>query len=1041
MNGDHEPKPGPSQGISFAFSKHDYTKSATPYPEPAPIIQRREGRVVASEGPSESPSQALTQQRSSQNIQPTAGGPLRPQPANTQPFALGRSQSQNARQLDRHIEFPPLGPILPARSNGHLGTAGNVVSKKSDNGDFQPKLEREPTQRGRTGPSLFSGPLRPFQSSHLRLEHKSDDDNTTIERAPSFVASLQRPLQKEQDIKNFSNTSIANFSGGQGHPAWNQREKLPVPSTAPPVTRLLPDVNAGARVYSSNDAVLPDHPTPRSEGDRAVPDAPLTSVHVKTERRDSVPKDQHTGGDDDGSEEQYLNIISLKAERIKSLEERCQHLKAECDLLNDKLVRKTQELETSQEKSQQDQIAWRTSINNARSWREKVKQKENSKSQTFSELQKSFQAGTTALNASVEEVSREVRDWQNEEVKVIKEEITSHTDRFANMKSALHEIKAQLQTECSSRDELVAVKALNKKLQEDEESLLNRCKELEGKLQLFEESLTPKLDTVSTELIELNKKADTGITEGLIKYQDELHKKYTESEKQKWDDLKEHLRSSGCEGDDPENMIDQLLVNHKSDLDEKERDLRRAHRDSEERVLRSSKEITSLQKDLDSHKSKLGEAERQLRQAQRDLADQRATFTAERQTAEQAFRREVEVVKNERQLLNDDLDKARSDLRTLHDQMTVLSAEKKTRDSEIQSSRTREKSLDAQAKKSKHDLEAALGHIAALQTELNKQGDLYRQTTAEESAALQNEIERLKNELDLASKRTNTTHLNRITALEGENQKLQEKLTTAQQDVASARDMAKNEARLQKEVNETKFAKQVQQIKDLKNENSRLEAELKKCKAMIAASSEGGAGVKGDTIPSPSSPLTDPGSDDDEDKETSTSIPAEGDLRSVVPKQPSRSKAMSAFKPPTMSHAPAPQHTSSSSNKRKDSPVELDDDDEFRSPTLEDKAMAEILDKTEKRHSEKSAKILEVAVPKKKAKLAVTQDDDSDHEVPDDIEGDLEPSSSQPTTKPSKTKTKTKTKATATGGTRSGSNSTVKTYSQTNKKKGKGVRS
>ncbi|KAK8844557.1 hypothetical protein IAR55_006404 [Kwoniella newhampshirensis] len=316
---------------------------------------------------------------------------------------------------------------------------------------------------------------------------------------------------------------------------------------------------------------------------------------------------------------------------------------------------------------------------------------------------------------------------QSENIAKFEEELASHTSTVSNLKDGINSIKAELQAEYSSYEQLKAVSTTNTILSEERDTLTKRCKKLEEKLQGFEKQLNPSLETMSTHLAELTKRTETSPKEFLLKYQDELHGKLLTAEKNrtslqhrletaeatkdayetKVDDIKDHLRTHGCKGDDLETMVDNLLVKHQNELEDRARKLDRVSRDSEERTLRSSKEIASLQKEVDSLKPKLEEAEKRVRQAQSESVDQRNSLMSEHNLALNELHNEVKGLKNEKDKFSGLLEQGQTDKRELLDQISHLRVEVKNKESQLHASEKREESLDTQLRSAKQNLEGS----------------------------------------------------------------------------------------------------------------------------------------------------------------------------------------------------------------------------------------------------------------------------------------------------------------------------------------------
>ncbi|WVQ85110.1 hypothetical protein IAT38_007275 [Cryptococcus sp. DSM 104549] len=373
-------------------------------------------------------------------------------------------------------------------------------------------------------------------------------------------------------------------------------------------------------------------------------------------------------GYEGSSEQTLLVLLQQKNGEIDNLRKEAQRLLEVIegkDQQNDELKRDSQRLA---EAYKQDEETWKTSMSNAKKWRDAIKNKELVKTQAAQALNDSYEAQGASIVSALEDLSREAKELKEESIGPIKEDLTQHASSLDTLRQALDDVKREMQGQGNAVEELKSVKALNLHLEDqlvkerkDLAAVSLRNGDLERKVEVFESSLVPSLDKVMGEVAMLRKSSEdsSAEVEKLLEYQHELHEKLSgevnaseqlrhqiaavEASRDSLDatikSSMSHLKALGCEGDTVQNMVDQLQVRYRDELAAAKTTCEIHSREYEHKVALLESKLSGVETQLSESKARTERADEKLKQVEKDFSSKLAAVTAEHKAAEDSLQK------------------------------------------------------------------------------------------------------------------------------------------------------------------------------------------------------------------------------------------------------------------------------------------------------------------------------------------------------------------------------------------------------------------
>lgn len=411
------------------------------------------------------------------------------------------------------------------------------------------------------------------------------------------------------------------------------------------------------------------------------------------------------------SEQMLLMMLQAKNGEIDNLKGgmlRLQELVRTKQSLNDDLIQESKRLGDIYKQSEQ---IWKTSISNAKKWRDTIKQKEMSKNQALKELKDGYDEHSHTYSETLASLSKELVTFREESMTKTKEDLEVHSSALAKIRTALQSVKEDVTSHGNAVEDLQNTKSLNARLEDEmkaknEELSLarNQILELQNKLKTFEETLAPNLERMMDDMIQLKESASTNpqTLEAALLAQKELHEKLSEKEKENVtlqresqeirfsrDNLDSQLREAakyfhalGCETKDLKDMMQELERKHKEALQESVAKTEAAENEWKHKLELADTRVTSLEKSLSSIKDDAHSFAQRAVQTEMDLKADFSARSSESQARIHSIEKELNVAVSQRDKMIRSLDETRAREQTLKDKITGLT--QSTKESQLQ---------------------------------------------------------------------------------------------------------------------------------------------------------------------------------------------------------------------------------------------------------------------------------------------------------------------------------------------------------------------
>nr|ODN85424.1 hypothetical protein L203_05040 [Cryptococcus depauperatus CBS 7841] len=444
-----------------------------------------------------------------------------------------------------------------------------------------------------------------------------------------------------------------------------------------------------------------------------------------------------------GSEHMLLVLLQKKNGEIKDLKnelQKVQQLHDEKQSTNVKLIDENHRLNGLYK---QDQQTWKTSMENAKKWRDHVKQKDLVKMQAVQELKESYETHNQFHLEFVKTLSDEMSHFKSETMSEATRDAAAHAETLTRMRLALDEIKEELSLNINVTEELESVKTLNVRLSDDLSSKSEeldkahiRTSTLEGKLSSFEEQLIPNVSQMISTAAQLRaaildrsqalmaaldsqKRAEQRLLnkeeeyttlmkdyESLKNHRDILQARLAEFEAQ--------VHAVGYQGKDLKDIIKDLEEKGEKALQEAQMNLQASEKEWNSKTENLSQLLSCTEKSLAEVRLDVAASRQRARQTELDLSAALTSCTTENKIKVEMFQKEIRVIQEESDDAKKTLQETRIREQALKDKVCGLVQSVKEAQLQLKSAQT---SLEGVRK---HE-EALQDQITILKTQINTQ--------------------------------------------------------------------------------------------------------------------------------------------------------------------------------------------------------------------------------------------------------------------------------------------------------------------------------